>query len=130
MSWEIFTKVIEDCKDFEGMGLFIALSKDGEPLMDPLLFDKIKYIKDNLFDIPPIFKLIQSEGNIEWEEMYKVFNMGHRMEIMCETTVSDDIISASRDLGVDAKIIGRVEKETKDKANTLVIETENGTFNF
>ena len=71
--------------------------------------DQLHVIKDNLFDIPPLFELIQQESNTDWQEMYKVFNMGHRMELYVPRDVADDIIAISKSFNVDAKIIGRVE---------------------
>lgn len=83
----------------------------------------VHIVKDNLFDIPPLFKLIQQESGTDWKEMYKVFNMGHRMEIYIDEKYANDIISISKSFNVDAKIIGRVEilEETK-----LTIESSVG----
>ena len=82
-------------------------------------------IKDNLFETPPLFNLIQVESNTDWQEMYKVFNMGHRMEIYIEPDIADDIIEISRSFNVDAQIIGRVESFEGKK---LTINSEFGTF--
>ena len=71
--------------------------------------DDLHVIKDNLFDIPPLFKLIQAESNTDWQEMYKVFNMGHRMELYVPESIAADIIHISTQLGIAAQIIGRVE---------------------
>ena len=71
--------------------------------------DNMHVIKDNLFDIPPLFDLIQKESNTEWIEMYKVFNMGHRMELYVPQEIANSIIDISQSFGVDAKLIGRVE---------------------
>ncbi len=87
--------------------------------------DNIHIIKDNMFDLPPLFKLIQQESGTSWEEMYKVFNMGHRMELYVPIDIADDIIKISRSFNVDAKIIGRVEKSKKKK---LTIDSVFGTF--
>ena len=78
-----------------------------------------------MFDLPPLFKLIQQESGTSWEEMYKVFNMGHRMELYVPMDIADDIIQISRSFNVDAKIIGRVEKSKKKK---LTIDSVFGTF--
>ncbi|KYG78111.1 phosphoribosylformylglycinamidine cyclo-ligase [Roseivirga spongicola] len=85
----------------------------------------VHIVKDNLFDIPPLFKLIQQESGTDWKEMYKVFNMGHRMEIYIDEKYANDIISISKSFNVDAKIIGRVEtlEETK-----LTIESSVGKY--
>lgn len=72
--------------------------------------DNLHIIKDNLFPIPPLFKLIQQESKTSWEEMYKVFNMGHRMEFYVPENIAADIIQISKQFNVDAQIVGRVEK--------------------
>jgi phosphoribosylformylglycinamidine cyclo-ligase len=66
-------------------------------------------IKDNLFSVPPLFNLIQEQSNTDWKEMYKVFNMGHRMEIYCPEAFASDIIEISEKYNVNARVIGRVE---------------------
>ena len=71
--------------------------------------DNVHVVKDQLFDIPPLFKLIQEESGTDWEEMYKVFNMGHRMELYVPASIADDIIRISEQFGIAAQIIGRVE---------------------
>lgn len=70
--------------------------------------DNLHVIKDNLFDIPFLFKLIQKESNTSWQEMYKVFNCGHRMELYVEPSLADEIIKISKSFNIDAKIIGKV----------------------
>jgi phosphoribosylformylglycinamidine cyclo-ligase len=87
--------------------------------------DNLHVIKDNLFPVPPLFELIQKESNTEWNEMYKVFNMGHRMEIYLPEHFVNDIIAISKSYNVDAQIVGRVEKNDSKK---LTIKTVNGTF--
>ena len=77
--------------------------------------DNLHIIKDNLFDTPLVFKLIQSESNTSWREMYQVFNMGHRMEIYIDEEYSSKIIEISKSFNIDAKIIGRVESSKKKK---------------
>ncbi|MDR1582545.1 MAG: phosphoribosylformylglycinamidine cyclo-ligase [Prevotellaceae bacterium] len=89
--------------------------------------DNLHIIKDNLFPVPPLFDLIQQESKTEWKEMYKVFNMGHRMEIYIHECYANDIISISKDYGIDARIIGRVEKSDSKK---LTIITDNGKFEY
>jgi len=84
-------------------------------------------IKDNMFDVPPLFKLIQSESNTAWEEMYKVFNMGHRMEIYLPEEFANDIIKISESYNVKAKIVGRVEASETKK---LTITSEFGEFKY
>ena len=87
--------------------------------------DDVHVIKDNMFDTPPLFKLIQEQSGTDWKEMYKVFNMGHRMEIYLKEEHAQDIINISKSFGVDAKIIGRVEKHQGKK---LTIKSQYGEF--
>lgn len=89
--------------------------------------DDLHIIKDNLFEIPPLFKLIQNESRSDWREMYKVFNMGHRMEIYCSRETAEKLIPISESFGVEAKIVGRVEAAEKKQ---VTIETENGVFEY
>ena len=90
--------------------------------------DNVHIIKDNLFDTPPLFKMIQKESDTDWREMYKVFNMGHRMELyLPNKSVADEVIKISESFGVDAKIIGKVE--TSDKKR-LTIKSTHGTFEY
>lgn len=84
-------------------------------------------IKDNLFDIPPLFRLIHNESGTDMAEMFKVFNMGHRMEIYVKPELADEIIAISQSMGVDAKIIGRVEDAP---ANKLTIKTADGVWEY
>ncbi|MEQ8623938.1 MAG: AIR synthase-related protein [Vicingaceae bacterium] len=89
--------------------------------------DNVHVIKDDLFDLPPLFRLIQEESGTSWEEMYKVFNMGHRMEIYLPKEYAEEVIAISKSFNVDAKIVGRVEKASKRK---LTIKSEHGAFEY
>lgn len=89
--------------------------------------DRLHVIKDDLFEIPPLFKLIREQSRTGWKEMYQVFNMGHRMEIYTDEKTAGEIIAISKSFGVDAKIIGRCESAEKKK---LTIKTPNGTFEY
>ena len=89
--------------------------------------DNLHIIKDNMFDIPPLFKMIQEESSTDWKEMYKVFNMGHRMEIYVNEDIASDIINISKLFNVDAQIIGRVEYSDEKK---LTIISKHGEFNY
>ena len=84
-------------------------------------------IKDNLFPVPPLFRLIARESGTDWKEMYKVFNMGHRMEIYLSPEDAAAVIEISKSFNIDARIIGRVEDA---EANKLTLITENGTFEY
>jgi phosphoribosylformylglycinamidine cyclo-ligase len=89
--------------------------------------ENLHIIKDNMFDVPPLFKLIQEESNTAWEEMYKVFNMGHRMEIYLPEEFANDIIKISESYNVKAKIVGRVEAS---ESKRLTITSEFGEFKY
>lgn len=89
--------------------------------------DNLHIIKDNMFDVPVLFKTIQEESKSDWSEMYKVFNMGHRMEIYLPQEYAQEVIEISKSFNVDAKIIGRVE--ACDNAQ-VTIKSEFGTFNY
>lgn len=87
--------------------------------------DNVHVIKDNLFPIPPLFDLIQKESNTDWQEMYKVFNMGHRMELYVPEEIAQDIIQISESFGIPAQIIGRVEDSATKQ---VTINSPYGTF--
>lgn len=84
-------------------------------------------IKDNLFDLPPLFKMIHEESGTDWKEMYQVFNMGHRMELYVNESIAQEIIDISNSFNVDAKIIGRVENSNSKK---LTISSFFGIFEY
>ncbi len=84
-------------------------------------------VKDHLFPIPPLFRTIKEQSGTDWKEMYKVFNMGHRMEIYLSPEKAERVIEISKSFGIDAQIIGHVEDAT---ANKLTIESEFGTFEY
>ena len=86
-----------------------------------------RVIKDNLFPIPPLFRIIQEQSGTDWSEMYKVFNMGHRMEIYVSPELADDVIAISKSFNIDAQIVGHVEEADK---NELIIESEKGQFKY
>lgn len=89
--------------------------------------DNLHVIKDNLFEIPPLFRIIQEQSATPWEEMYKVFNMGHRMELYVPEKIAADLISISESFGIEAKVVGRVEAAVSKK---LSIIGENGSFHY
>ena len=89
--------------------------------------DNLHIIKNNMFEIPPLFKLIQEQSQTDWKEMYQVFNCGHRMELYVNLDIANDIIAISKSFNVDAKIIGRVENSASKK---LTIESEFGVFEY
>ena len=91
------------------------------------LGDGLHVVKDNMFPIPPLFKMIQEQSQTDWAEMYKVFNMGHRMEIYLPNQYAKRVIEISKSFNIDAQIVGRVEEST---TKSLTIESEFGKFNY
>ncbi|WP_418636835.1 AIR synthase related protein [Winogradskyella sp.] len=89
--------------------------------------DNLHIIKDNMFDVPPLFKLIQEQSKTDWKEMYQVFNCGHRMELYVKPEVAKTIIEISKSFNVEAKIIGRVEASDQ---KALTIKSAYGTFTY
>ena len=89
--------------------------------------DHLHIIKDNLFPVPPLFRLIQEQSGTDWKEMYQVFNCGHRLELYVDQSIASHLIQISKDFGVDAQIIGRVEESTVKK---LTINSTEGVFSY
>ena len=89
--------------------------------------EELHIIKDNLFEVPPLFKLIQEQSQTNWKEMYQVFNCGHRMELYVPQEIAEDLINISKSFGVDAQIVGRVEKS---KTKKLSISSIYGKFEY
>jgi phosphoribosylformylglycinamidine cyclo-ligase len=87
--------------------------------------EQLQIVKDNLFDIPLLFKIIHDESATEWREMYKVFNMGHRMEIYIDEKYADHIISIVKSFKIDAKIIGYVKESDR---KSVVLKSPYGDF--
>jgi phosphoribosylformylglycinamidine cyclo-ligase len=89
--------------------------------------DNLHILKENLFPIPPLFKLIHEQSKTDWKEMYQVFNCGHRMELYVPAEIANDIIEISKSFNVEAQIVGRVEASEQKK---LTITSEFGTFEY
>ncbi|MDK2772843.1 MAG: phosphoribosylformylglycinamidine cyclo-ligase [Flavobacterium sp.] len=89
--------------------------------------EDVHVIKDNLFPVPPLFKLIQEQSKTDWKEMYQVFNCGHRMELYVNEEIAQDIMTISKSFNIDAQIVGRVEASTEKK---LTITSEYGVFEY
>ncbi|MFC5272157.1 AIR synthase related protein [Adhaeribacter terreus] len=87
--------------------------------------ENVHIIKDNLFDVPPLFRIIQEESKTGWQEMYKVFNMGHRLEIYTDETTAEELIKIGKSFNIDTKIVGRVEAHA---GNKLTIKSNKGEF--
>ncbi|BAO55816.1 AIR synthase related protein [Nonlabens marinus] len=121
----IIKKILDtvDKKDLHGM-----VHCSGGAQTKILHFIKeLHIIKDNLFDLPPLFKMIQEESGTDWKEMHQVFNMGHRMELYVNESIAQEIIEISQSFNVDAQIVGRVETSEHKK---LTIESEFGKFEY
>ena len=87
--------------------------------------DNCKVVKDNMFPVPPLFRAIQEESQTDWSEMYKVFNMGHRLEVYLSPEHAEEVIAISKSFGIDAQIVGRVEEcDHKER----IIRSEFGEF--
>lgn len=89
--------------------------------------DQVRVVKDNLFPVPPLFRLIREQSGTDWAEMYKVFNMGHRLEIYLAPESADEVIAVSQSFGIDAQVVGRVETGEKKE---LIIRSEFGEFTY
>ena len=89
--------------------------------------EKMKVVKNNLFPVPPLFNIIQEQSGTDWHEMYKVFNMGHRMEIYVDSSNAQKVIEISHSFGIDAQIVGYTEASDR---NELIIESEKGRFEY
>ena len=88
--------------------------------------DNCRVVKDNMFPVPPLFRIIKEQSGTDWQEMYKVFNMGHRMEIYVSPETADKVIAISKSFNIDAQIIGYIEEGKK----SLMIKSEFGEFNY
>jgi len=97
------------------------------PNTDIAFEDNLHIVIDNMFPIPPLFKLIQEQSKTDWKEMYQVFNCGHRKEIYVSPEIAEDIITISKSFNVDAEIVGRVEDSSTKK---LTIKSEFAVFEY
>ena len=121
----IIKKVIESLgNNIDGI---VHCSGGGQTKVLHFMSEGLNIIKDNLFDLPPLFKIIHEQSYTNYKEMYQVFNMGHRMELYVEENLADTIISISKSFNVDAKIIGRVEAS---KEKMVTIKSQFGTFEY
>jgi phosphoribosylformylglycinamidine cyclo-ligase len=88
--------------------------------------ENLKVVKNNLFPVPPLFKLIQKESGTDWKEMYKVFNMGHRLEVYVRPENAEKVIAISKSFNIDAQVVGHIEEGPR----SLTIKSEFGEFNY
>lgn len=123
-----YAPIVKDILDVHRANIGGMIHCSGGAQTKVLHFAKgVHIIKDDLFDIPPLFKIIHEESGTDWKEMYKVFNMGHRLEVYIGEEHAQDLIDISTSHGVDAKIIGRVEASETTK---LTIKSPFGEFNY
>ena len=121
----VIATILKDLKaEIHGM---IHCSGGAQTKVLHFIGDNLHVVKDNMFPIPPLFKLIQEQSQTDWSEMYKVFNMGHRMEIYLPEQFANQVIELSKSFNIDAQIVGRVEEAT---TKGLTIESEFGRFNY
>ena len=121
----IMSQIIKELKgNIHGM---IHCSGGAQTKILHFLGDNLKVVKDRLFPVPPLFGLIQKQSGTDWKEMYKVFNMGHRMELYLSEEHAAQVIDISKSFRVDARIVGHVEKS---HVRELIIESEFGRFKF
>jgi len=119
----VITQIINELKGYvHGM---VHCSGGAQTKILHFLGERLKVVKDNLFPVPPLFQLIQKHSGTSWSEMYKVFNMGHRMEIYLPEANAQQVIDIARSFRIDAQIVGRVEQSDKRE---LIIESDKGRF--
>eukprot|EP00290_Baffinella_frigidus_P043396 CAMPEP_0180278914 /NCGR_PEP_ID=MMETSP0988-20121125/7760_1 /TAXON_ID=697907 /ORGANISM="non described non described, Strain CCMP2293" /LENGTH=389 /DNA_ID=CAMNT_0022250539 /DNA_START=9 /DNA_END=1178 /DNA_ORIENTATION=- len=123
-----YAPVIKKILDKHRKSIHGIIHCSGGAQTKPLHFiENVHVIKDNMFPVPPLFQMIHQESNTDYKEMYKVFNMGHRMEVYCAKELADDIIAISKSFNVDAKIVGRCEAWQGKK---VTIKSEFGEFEY
>jgi phosphoribosylformylglycinamidine cyclo-ligase len=119
--------VIEVLKELRGQIHGMIHCSGGAQTKVLHFIENLHVIKDNLFDTPPLFNLIQEQSGTDWKEMYKVFNMGHRMELYLDKKNAEQVIQIAKSFGVDAKIIGRVETAHK---KMVTVKGKHGDFSY
>lgn len=122
----VVKKILEDLNAAEIHGM-VHCSGGAQTKILHFIGDNLHVVKDQMFEMPPLFKMIQEESKTDWKEMYQVFNCGHRLEVYVKPEVADSIISISKSFGIDAKVIGRVEQSEKKQ---LTIKSEYGVFEY
>ena len=121
----VVKKLLDELRhDIHGM---IHCSGGAQTKILHFIDDTKHIIKDNLFPVPPLFKMIQEESGTDWKEMYKVFNMGHRLEVYLSPEKAQRVIEISESFGIQAQIVGRVESSNTKK---LTIISEKGKFEY
>ena len=121
----VIAKILNDVKS--GIAGMVHCSGGAQTKVLHFINEGLHIVKDNLFELPPLFKLIQEQSHTDYKEMYKVFNMGHRMELYVEAKVADQIIAISKSFNIDAQIIGRVEA---GEGKSVTVKSEFGEFHY
>ena len=120
----VIKKILDDHRaDIHGM---VHCTGGAQTKVLHFVGENCRVIKDNMFDVPPLFRIIQEESKTDWKEMYQVFNMGHRMEIYVDKSIAEDIINISKSFNIDAQVIGYVTEGKR----SLTIKSEFGEFNY
>ena len=120
----VIKKVLDELKpEIHGM---VHCTGGAQTKVMHFVSDNCKVIKDNMFPVPPLFKVIDEESGTDWKEMYKVFNMGHRMEIYVRPEVAEKVIAISKSFNIDAQVVGHIEEGKR----SLTIKSEFGEFNY
>ena len=115
--------------DTEGSQIHGIIHNTGGGQTKALKFvENVHIIKNNLFDVPPLFQMIQSESQTEWREMYQVFNMGHRLEVYCSENIAENLVNTAKNLNIDAQIIGYVKNT--EGGEKLTIKSPYGQFDY
>lgn len=120
----VIKKIIEQSKN-ELHGLIHTTGGAQTKVMN--FVDQMHIVKDNMFEVPPLFRMIKEESGTDWKEMYQVFNMGHRLEIYLQPEAAQSILDIAREFNIDAQIIGHCERAAENK---LTISTDTGTYTY
>ena len=120
----VVKKILDEMrKDIHGM---VHCTGGAQTKVLHFVGENCRVIKDNMFPVPPLFKAIAEESGTDWAEMYKVFNMGHRLEVYVSQENADRIIEISKSFNIDAQVVGHIE----EGARSLTIRSEFGEFNY
>jgi phosphoribosylformylglycinamidine cyclo-ligase len=125
----IIKKILDRFNNDNGLHGIVHCTGGGQTKVLHYVSDDVKIVKDNLLPVPILFQMIQKYSNTVWQEMYKVYNCGHRMELYVDPAIADDIIEIANSFNVDAQVVGSVEKNTTG-TKSLVINSENGIFHY
>ena len=126
-----YAPVIKELLEKEGKNIHALIHCTGGGMTKSIKFGKdIVYIKEDLFEVPPIFEAIRTVDNIQMHEMFQIFNMGHRMEVYCKEETAASVIETAKKFNIDAKVIGRTEKSREPGKNKVIIKYKGGTYEY